>query len=175
MVSELVDDLLFLHSSDHSSLVLVTDLLNEKNYTSWSRVMTIALDEASFKQCRKVNSTLISWMLNSMSVEIIRGFMFASSVKMMWDEIKEQFGATNGPRLYDLRRSLYSVKQNTDSVAVYYNKIKRIWDELRCIKPTTNANDEECMMKFLMGLNEVFDVIHNQILFKDPLPSLLRP
>ncbi|GAA0173771.1 hypothetical protein LIER_27319 [Lithospermum erythrorhizon] len=39
-----VDNPLFLHSSDHSSLVLVTDPLNEYNYTSWSRLMIIALE-----------------------------------------------------------------------------------------------------------------------------------
>ncbi|GAA0161042.1 hypothetical protein LIER_39154 [Lithospermum erythrorhizon] len=39
-----VDDPLFLHSSDHSSLVLVLDLLNESNYVGWSRAMMITLE-----------------------------------------------------------------------------------------------------------------------------------
>ncbi|GAA0149419.1 primary active transporter [Lithospermum erythrorhizon] len=38
------DNPLFLHSSDHSSLVLVSDPLTEKNYNCWSRAMTIALE-----------------------------------------------------------------------------------------------------------------------------------
>lgn len=33
----------FVHHSDNRSLVLVSDLLTDDNYTSWSRFMTIAL------------------------------------------------------------------------------------------------------------------------------------
>lgn len=33
----------FLHHSDNTSLVLVSDLLTDENYTSWSRSMVIAL------------------------------------------------------------------------------------------------------------------------------------
>ncbi|GAA0175066.1 hypothetical protein LIER_28320 [Lithospermum erythrorhizon] len=72
------ENLVYLHSSDHSSLVLVSDLLTQRNYNSWSRAMTIALEardkfdfingeipvpeaeDPIFKQWRKVNSTLIS-------------------------------------------------------------------------------------------------------------------
>ncbi|GAA0170061.1 hypothetical protein LIER_24407 [Lithospermum erythrorhizon] len=39
-----VDSPLYLHSSDHSSLVLVTDLLTEHNYIPWSRSMMIVLE-----------------------------------------------------------------------------------------------------------------------------------
>ncbi|GAA0144153.1 transmembrane signal receptor [Lithospermum erythrorhizon] len=50
------------------------------------------MNDVKFRQWRKVNSTLISWILNSVSRDIGRGFMFAHDAKMLWDEIKEAFG-----------------------------------------------------------------------------------
>ncbi|GAA0156097.1 hypothetical protein LIER_38213 [Lithospermum erythrorhizon] len=114
------DDPLFLHSSDHSSLILVSDVLIETNYVSWSRAMKVALDardkygfltgeieallmeDVRFKQWRKVNCTLISWILNALSKDISRGFVFVDDAKMLWEEIREQFGGSNGPRIFEL-------------------------------------------------------------------------
>ncbi|GAA0154100.1 hypothetical protein LIER_12181 [Lithospermum erythrorhizon] len=133
-----VDDPLYLHASDNSSLVLVSDLLTELNYMSWSRLMMIALEakdklrfingtplphELTHKHWRKVNSTLISWIMNSVSKEIGRGCMFANNVKDLWDEIKE---GCNGPRMYELRRNIYVIRQGGDYIHVFYNKLKEI-------------------------------------------------
>ncbi|GAA0150066.1 hypothetical protein LIER_09088 [Lithospermum erythrorhizon] len=43
-----VDEPLYLHNTDHYSLVLVTGPLTEHNYVAWSRSMIIAL-EARYK------------------------------------------------------------------------------------------------------------------------------
>ncbi|GAA0163136.1 hypothetical protein LIER_19082 [Lithospermum erythrorhizon] len=72
--------------------------------------------------------------MNSMSKELSSGFMFASNASELWREIKEQFGGYSGPRIYELRRSIYSSKQGGYSVVVYYNKVKRLRDELACLR-----------------------------------------
>ncbi|GAA0162802.1 hypothetical protein LIER_18819 [Lithospermum erythrorhizon] len=166
-----------LHSSDHSSLIMLTDVLNETNYTSWSRSMMVALEardklgflngeieaakpsDATYKQWRKVNSTLTSWIMNALSKEISRGFMFSSNVKFLWEEIRDRFGRYNRPMLYELRRNIYSAKLNGDTVASYFIKIKRYWDELDCIKPNVANDDEDRMMLFHIGLNYEYDPI----------------
>ncbi|GAA0164036.1 hypothetical protein LIER_19763 [Lithospermum erythrorhizon] len=159
------DNPLYLHSSDHSSLVLVSEVLTESNYISWSRAMMIALevrdklcfvngeietpaiDHVTYKQWRKVNSTLISSMMNAMSRDIGRDFMFSDNARDLWNEIKERFGGSNGPRVFELRRSIYTPKQGGDTVHIFFNKIKRLWDELVVLKPeTTVVNNEEMMM-----------------------------
>ncbi|GAA0148135.1 hypothetical protein LIER_07659 [Lithospermum erythrorhizon] len=122
-----VDNPLYLHSFDHSSLVLVTDLLTEHNYTPWSRSMMIALeardklsfvngenpelevDHYTYRQWRKVNSTIISWILNALTPKIGRGYVFADNACDLWREIKESFGKSNGPKVYELRRRFMRV------------------------------------------------------------------
>ncbi|GAA0174918.1 hypothetical protein LIER_28203 [Lithospermum erythrorhizon] len=108
-----------------------------------------------------------------MTKYIAKGFAFATEATSLWEEVKERFGVCNGPRLYELRRSIYSAKQGNDSIAGYYNKIKRLWDELLCLKSGTGgADDEERIMQFLMGLNEDYDNIRNQILTMDPILTM---
>ncbi|GAA0149387.1 transmembrane signal receptor [Lithospermum erythrorhizon] len=110
-----------------------------------------------------------------MTKDIARGFAFATEATSLWEEVKERFGVCNGPRLYELRRSIYSAKQGNDSIAGYYNKIKRLWDELLCLKPGIGGADgEERVMQFLMGLNEDYDNIRNQILTMDPIPTISK-
>ncbi|GAA0153811.1 hypothetical protein LIER_37740 [Lithospermum erythrorhizon] len=71
--------------------------------------------------------------------------MFADNAMNLWDEIKEEFGGYNGPRMYELRRSTYAMKRG-----------------------------EEKMMQFLMGIGEEYDATRNQILLMEPLLSLAR-
>ncbi|GAA0150878.1 hypothetical protein LIER_43121 [Lithospermum erythrorhizon] len=54
--------------------------------------------EKTYNQWRKVNSMLILWILNSLSVEIGRGFVYANSAKELWEEIRQQYEGSNGPR-----------------------------------------------------------------------------
>ncbi|GAA0173130.1 hypothetical protein LIER_26809 [Lithospermum erythrorhizon] len=84
--------------------------------------------------------------------------------------------AINGPRVFELRRSVYTTKQGSDSVALFFNKIKRLWEELAILKPEPAAalNGEERMMKFLMGLGDKYDAIMNQIFLMDLLPTVAK-
>ena len=68
-------------------------------------------------------------------------------------------------------------------VVQYYTKLKKLWDELTCLMPIPQCTYEVAksvaeittfnhLMQFLMGLNDSFDHIRNQIMLMDPLPSV---
>ncbi|XP_021624990.1 uncharacterized protein LOC110624181 [Manihot esculenta] len=124
-----------------------------------------------------------SWILNSISKELVDGFIYTTSARDLWLEICERFGECNGPMIYELHRKISLMSQENAPVAVYFTKLKRLWDELGCMEtlPTctcgasraiakiTNRNR---LMQFLMGLNEPFGSIRNQVLGMDPLPTV---
>ncbi|GAA0174525.1 hypothetical protein LIER_27901 [Lithospermum erythrorhizon] len=85
-----------------------------------------------------------------MTVEIGRSFVFATDARLLWEEIRECYGGSNGPRL--------------------------CWDELMCIKPNALyvIDGEERVIQFLMGLNEEYDHIRSRILFMDPIPTVSK-
>ncbi|KAL5764145.1 hypothetical protein ACOSP7_016494 [Xanthoceras sorbifolium] len=84
------NDPFYLHHSDQPGLVLVAQLLNEENYSTWSRVMLMALNIknkegfvngaikhpletsiAEIQQWRRCNNLVRAWIFNSISQDIL--------------------------------------------------------------------------------------------------------
>lgn len=102
----------------------------------------------------------------------------------------ERYGQSNGPLLYQLKRSLSALTQGNMEVAEYYGKIKKIWDEFfsleglpecscgRCIcemmRKTAEKDAQDKLLQFLMGLNDSYEGVRSQILSQDPLPTVNR-
>ncbi len=59
-----------------------------------------AAGSATFDKWRKVDSMVTSWILSSLSQELVDAFIYAPSSKGLWEEIKERFRESNGPLLY---------------------------------------------------------------------------
>lgn len=68
---------------------------------------------------------------------------------------------------------------------VYYTRLKALWDQLACLKSLLICNcdirqeiiqndQENKVSEFLMGLNDTFDPIRNQILVMEPMPIVHR-
>ena len=147
-----------LQNSDHPGMVLVTAPLTETNYLTWSRSMKIALgaklklgfidgritmpEEGSneFEIWTRVNYMVTSWILNSISKDIVESFLYLTSAKELWDEIAERYGESNGPLLYQIQRDIASITQGNDSVARYYTRLKCLWDEFNCLMPLPSCS-----------------------------------
>ncbi|GAA0150085.1 hypothetical protein LIER_09105 [Lithospermum erythrorhizon] len=112
----------------------------------------------------------------SLVLDLARGFAYAKDAFLLWEEIRTQFGEGVGPRLYELIRGIYTIKQGKDFVVIFYNRLKELWEELICLETGMRYGDyeKEKMMLFLMGLNDEFESTRNQILLYDPLPNLAK-
>ncbi|KAK4488081.1 hypothetical protein RD792_003823 [Penstemon davidsonii] len=120
--------------------------------------------------------------------EIHSSIIYTTVAKEIWDDLKIRFQQSNGPRVFQLRRDLATLTQDTQSVNIYFTRLKSIWDELHTYRPALvscpsncgNAqkihdhNQEEYVMAFLMGLNSSFDNLREQVLLMDPLPPINR-
>lgn len=194
----------FLHHSDNTSIVLVSELLTDENYTSWSRSMVIALTvknkigfiDGSIPRPTGdllnlwiiCNSVVISWILNSLSKEISASVLFSDSARAIWLDLKERFQRQNRPRIFQLRRELMNLIQDQLSVSAYFTRLKTIWTELasyrsscscnRCscggIKELEDHYQQEYVMNFLMGLNDSYSQIRAQLLLMEPAPTINR-
>ncbi|KAL0426173.1 UNVERIFIED_CONTAM: hypothetical protein Sradi_1152100 [Sesamum radiatum] len=187
------------HTSDHPGMVLVADPLVGSNYLLWSRSVRVALTAkmklsfidgsypkpaegtGDFKQWLRTDSMVFSWIMNCISKDISKAFYYAKSARRLWLDLESRFGQSNGPMIYNLQRQIASISQGNMDVVSYYTKLRLLWDELECIDPNpdcdcssqrTLANKlaSNQLMQFLMGLNDSFDAIRNQILVMDPLP-----
>ncbi|XP_057418208.1 uncharacterized protein LOC130712389 [Lotus japonicus] len=109
--------------------------------------------------------------------------MYSGTATEIWQDLRERFAQKNGPRVFQLRRELMSLNQGSDSVSVYYTKLKTIWDELLTYKPVVNCicgaiqpliahAETEHVMSFLMGLNDSFSQVRGTLLLMDPIPPI---
>lgn len=136
----------YLRHSDNPGLTLVSQFLTGDSYSSWSRAMKIALyvkNKLGFidgtiakpsvtevnllNYWTRSNNIVFSWILNSVSYEMSASVLFSDSVAVIWDDLKERFQQSNGPRIFQLRRDLINSRQEQDSVSTYFNKLKALW------------------------------------------------
>lgn len=192
-----------LQNSDHPGMSLVSTPLDGNNYLSWSRAIKIALgakmklnfingrcerpseDADIFEQWQRVDCMVTSWILNSISKQIVEAFLYTTTARELWLELEARFGECNGPLIYQLQREISSISQGEMSIMAYYTKLKRLWDELACVTPLPSCacgsgkavadfHASNQLMQLLMGLNDSFDHVRNQILVMEPLPNATK-
>ncbi|KAK9733264.1 hypothetical protein RND81_04G055600 [Saponaria officinalis] len=199
----------FLHSGDSTNLILVTDQFNGENYKKWKRCIRLALlfknklgfvsgslskpnsSHADHQRWILVDYTMRCWLLSSIHYTISETLMYASSAKDLWYEINERYGDSDNLMFYELQSELHSLKQVSMSLAVYYGKLKSIWEDMseidafpecscgvmsKCscaiLKHLVEFSNRHKLVQFLMGLDSSYDTVHTTILSSDPLPAL---
>lgn len=153
----------YLHPSEGSGLVLVSQPLSGDNYNSWSRAFlvaitiknklgfldgTVSLPENPSPILQNAwirnNNLVFSWIYNSLSKEIQASILYTTSAKSAWDELRTRFMQSNGPRQFQLRRELSNLTLNDLSVTQYFTKMKTIWDELSQFRPSCVCSQCSC-------------------------------
>ncbi|XP_016193073.1 uncharacterized protein LOC107634006 [Arachis ipaensis] len=178
----------------------ISQPLQKDNYGSWCRSMHLALSgkrkigfidgflqkpdptvHLVLAEC--TNDIVTTWLLNSISKDIVTSVIYAGSTALLWQDLETRFSQSNAPRIFELKRSLMSLTQGSLSVSQYFTKLKILWEELNTFKPLVSCScggvksiqtylDQEYVMLFLMGLNKNLANVRSQILLSDPLPSI---
>ncbi|KAA8525454.1 hypothetical protein F0562_007309, partial [Nyssa sinensis] len=185
-----------LHPSDSPSLTLVNGLLTGDNYPQWQRAMTRALNaknklgfvdgtlqrpdptKPEYTQWNQTKDMVLTWILNSISPSLATSLEYHTDLRDVWVDLFSRFFHGNNVRIYQLKRTLSSLQQTTNSVHDYYNRMKQIWDELGHLQQSIDLKalqqqaDDEKVFQFLLGLNDSFASLRTQILAMDPLPPI---
>ncbi|KAF5442390.1 hypothetical protein F2P56_035053 [Juglans regia] len=193
-----------LDHGDNPAVILVTDLLTTDNYPTWSRAMRRALRAKNklgfitgtipqptdladplFELWERCNDMVVSWIQNSISPSIKSSVVFVDDARDIWSDLQDRFSQQNGPRIFQLKKTLASLLQDHDSVSVYYGKLKTLWDELSIYDPIPVCNcgtmktlldryQRDCVFQFLMGLHDTYSNVRDQIMLLDPLPAVTK-
>ncbi|XP_021631768.1 uncharacterized protein LOC110629163 [Manihot esculenta] len=161
----------YLHPNENPSLVLVSTLLNEKNYHPWARAMKMAL--LSKNKYRFVDGTLPAPQI-------------ADPMRVAWQRCN-----TTGDifRISDLQEEIYAFKQGDRAITEYFTELKILYDELMNFRPIpvctctnpcacgavakfTTYQKNDYAIRFLKGLNDRFTHVRSQIMLIDPLPFI---
>uniref|UniRef100_A0A2N9G6B2 Retrotransposon Copia-like N-terminal domain-containing protein n=1 Tax=Fagus sylvatica TaxID=28930 RepID=A0A2N9G6B2_FAGSY len=125
-----------LSNGDNPGLSLVTQALTGENYQTWSKSMTMALiaknkagfvndtikpmepispQYSSWKRC---DTMVLSWIINSLSKEISASVIYLDIAFEVWQDLKERFTQSNGPRVYQLQKAIASQICNCGALKV---------------------------------------------------------
>ncbi|KAK9756366.1 hypothetical protein RND81_01G091700 [Saponaria officinalis] len=127
----------------------------------------------------------------SISPSITNHMMYVNSSKQLWDEIGERYNQSNAPYLYQLRKSMVYIEQNGQPVVQYFGRLKSIWEDLSSLDPLpecdcdaikayscnimkkiVDRDNRNRLLDFLMGFDATYEVVVDQILSFDPLPTV---
>nr|XP_033508524.1 uncharacterized protein LOC104120500 [Nicotiana tomentosiformis] len=130
---------------------------------------------------------VISWILNALSKDIADSVIYSKTAKELWDSLEQRFGRSNGAKLYYLQKELSGLVQGNSDIAAYFTKLKRLWDELDALNviiccscvcvcegktKLTKSLEDQRLIQFLMGLNDIYAQARGNILMMNPLPSI---
>lgn len=120
---------------------------------------------------------ILSWILHSLEPDLAESVLFSTTAKAVWDDLHERFSQSNAPRIFHLNREIATISQGSSSVSTYFTRLKGLWDELAsysdaCSCSCGTKHDRQQLMQFLMGLNESFAAVRDQILLMNPLPTV---
>ncbi|KAK3023749.1 LOW QUALITY PROTEIN: hypothetical protein RJ639_044458 [Escallonia herrerae] len=191
------------HGNSESSILPITGhKLNGLNYLQWSQsvfmfisgkgkedyltgtIETPSKDDPNYKKWNSENHMVMSWLINTMNLEIGQNFMFNGTAKEVWENVKETYSDNdNTSELFEIKGILHNLQQGDASVTQYYNLLTRYWQQLDMFEKITwdcqldkkkydKIVEKERIFKLLLGLNKDLDEVRGRILGTKPLPSL---
>ncbi|XP_038685765.1 uncharacterized protein LOC119985545 [Tripterygium wilfordii] len=92
---------LFLHSSDHVGLILVSKKLNGNNYNTWSCAIRIALSAKN----------KLGLVDGSLEPDLAGSVIYLPNAHEIWVNLHEHFSQGNGPYLFQIQREINSLTQ----------------------------------------------------------------
>ncbi|XP_050258856.1 uncharacterized protein LOC126703827 [Quercus robur] len=129
-----------------------------------------------------------TWIINSVSPKLQGSIIYRDTAFEIWTELRDTFSQGNGTKVFNIQKQIAEIHQGEQSLTDYFTQLKVLWDQLQnlspfpqctCGKCVCNVNQrlkdlqtKEAIMKFLMGVNDVFSQVRTQILLMDPLPSI---
>ena len=148
----------YLNNGDNPGISLVTEKLIGENFHTWQRSMTRALSTKNklgfvngsisqpigpldplFDIWTRCNDLVLSWLTNCMSREIYASVIYAVTAREIWDELRDRYLNSDGPRVFHLKQAICSPKQNQLPVSTYCTRLKAFWDEFSNYRPIPNC------------------------------------
>ncbi|XP_019417053.1 PREDICTED: uncharacterized protein LOC109328178 [Lupinus angustifolius] len=128
----------FLHSNENPTLVLVTPLLNGKNYHSWARAMRMILESKNkigfldksiprplpedvlYGPWRRCNNTILYWLQRSVEESIAKSILWFDTASKLWTDLKDRFSQGDIFRIAELEEEFYHLHQGNLTISEFF-------------------------------------------------------
>ena len=113
-----------------------------------------------------------TWLTNSVYSKLQASIIYEDIALEIWNDFKNHFAQTNGPRVFNLQKEISELHQGEMSITDFFTQLKVFWDQLQNLSPFPSCTCGKCIcninkrlhdlqgqefaMKFLIGVNESF-------------------
>nr|GMC94001.1 uncharacterized protein LOC109168309 [Ipomoea batatas] len=115
----------FLHPNENPSLVLISEVLNGRNYHPWARAMEMALlsknklgfvdgtvampdvNDIKFPYWKRCNNMVSAWITRSLLPEIAQTVLWAGTAERIWKTLKSRFSEADIFRVSNLHAEIH--------------------------------------------------------------------
>ncbi|XP_016502890.1 uncharacterized protein LOC107821015 [Nicotiana tabacum] len=194
---------IFLHSSDIPGLSLVPVPFSGSGFGGWRRSIIVSLsgrnkiefidgtlprpspNSPESKHWDRCNNKVIFWLTSSLSFSIAESVQYSETAEDIWKQLNRRYETINGTKVFEIKKELASTNQGSLDIASYFNKLKKLWDELRVMRTCHGSTctsavkagiqkeeEEDRLHQFLMGLNDTYISVRSNLLMMQPPPSL---
>ncbi|KAL0362208.1 UNVERIFIED_CONTAM: Retrovirus-related Pol polyprotein from transposon TNT 1-94 [Sesamum calycinum] len=127
---------------DYYGMVMISAPRNGRNWLSWSRSIRIALEgrdklgfvegscakpvngSAELRKWRITDSMVRTWILNTISQDIVNAYLYATSAHSLWLDLEARYEECDGPLLYKIQRQIGAMSQELiEALKIVQNKI----------------------------------------------------
>ncbi|GJV09642.1 hypothetical protein Tco_1351183 [Tanacetum coccineum] len=135
------------------------------------------------EQWDRCNSVVLNWIIGCVSQDVFLGQVFSKNAKTVWDELEETYSKQDASVIFNMHYKIHSLCQSGAPLSKYYHKFNALWRQYNSLVNLPNctcANSDKLkehnqllkLMQFLMGLNEVYDLIRSIIFTTDLIPDV---
>ena len=83
--------------------------------------------DLSYESWEAETSMIMSWLLNSMLLEIGKPILYLSVAKEIWDVVLQTYSKKgNVTQIYELKTMIHKTKKKDLTVTTYYNTLKML-------------------------------------------------
>ena len=137
-----------LNPNDNPGNLVTHVQLKGDNYDEWAKAICMSMrskkklgfldgtiqrpddDSDDLEDWYTVNSMLVSWIFNTIESTLRSTISYKDSAFDLWQDIRERFRVTNGPRIQQLKVAVVECKQGNSTISDYYGRMKKLWEEL---------------------------------------------
>ncbi|KAF7840932.1 Retrovirus-related Pol polyprotein from transposon RE1 [Senna tora] len=101
----------YIHPSDNSGAQITKNKLGFIDGTIVPPEDTLSEE---FMKWSDADSLVLSWLLHSMTKDLMEAYMFTPTSRDLWLELEEKFGTSDRSQIYDLRKQLIQIVQGLD-------------------------------------------------------------
>ncbi|XP_059285075.1 uncharacterized protein LOC132038421 [Lycium ferocissimum] len=136
---------LYMHPTESARSTLLPVKFDGTGYQSWRKGVLRELsvknkagfinekskkpepDSETFAQWEKCDDMVTSWMLNSLSPELMDKLQYMNNAKELWEELEDRYDQTTGAKLYQLQKEINEFNQGTLDITGYgyYTKVRK--------------------------------------------------